>query len=813
VAKKYKKLLIYSSTVYTVFWPEEKIVESLSYLKQLALDYSKKSLTEEEWIDWSSDEHKKLNNFHSNFSIIKRFSHLPLVLKTSFTLFYNVLKSEELEDFLKYIDIIPVDNLMLVKDWIEVVKQQNVVFKHFGTRLNEYWENYIDWNTWSGYNMRSFFAGRDKEIFDWSQKPSPVGDGIPNFWKYYYQALMQFLDLGKYNTEIEDLTFWLSKVDTWAGSGSAQGVKTEVEKVSDGRTMKSKSTKVALALVKDLDEIKNEMFSDSTIEKYSGAIKIEAGRKDRIIISAGSVNQRRMGWLSSWFEPALKRSSIKETTLFMNNSEQVSWWNKLVDRMKLDYWCLPMDTASFDQGVSNKEIDIIFLGLLTKIVENKPLNWESARDMLILAWYHFYQSTILINGKNKTWKKGMPTGIRWTAFFDTVINICRSKVVFKLIQLDGNWSGDINLMAQGDDDSFDSLDVELLGKVFEKFNEIGVNVHPMKNYLDISRMEFLRKIASKQGVKGYIGRRILQQMFRDPTKRARLSGQEKLREIVSSWIILVSRGADKEKVFNLMYRDIRGWLRQNGIKIGEGEIFKLLVCPASLGGIGLNSQLLDKNVFIKQEESENSCEYKGKSGSYLTKQLNTETIIGEKVNINEFVVNSITPEKLPLYNKYVIKIERVDNPLRNIRIALPELTFRPNYRTYYRNWVGDERLEPVFWDKVVAVSVERGIDYLITVTKADRKQLTFELWKKCQRKVFWHWVKNKLPFHQPLHEHFADNVVSVVFTSFKDQLFDIIFNNHRVGWNEVLNAAIYCEQLTLNFLNNSRDNDFVIIGK
>jgi hypothetical protein len=174
----------------------------------------------------------------------------------------------------------------------------------------------------------------------------------------------------------------------------------------------------------------------------------------------------------------------------------------------------------------------------------------------------------------------MPSGWRWTALFDTMINYGEFYTCVQLIYDAGARLRVLDMLPQGDDDwillgSF--LDA---GRVYEAYKLTGLEINKSKFFVSTTRDEFLRRYAQRGvGVRGYISRGIHSILWRSPNKD---SEKGSAIEILENWLTLMRRGGDNDAIWPILVEDIKG---ATGLR--DQDIFDWFSTPATLGGAGI----------------------------------------------------------------------------------------------------------------------------------------------------------------------------------------------------------------------------------
>jgi len=181
------------------------------------------------------------------------------------------------------------------------------------------------------------------------------------------------------------------------------------------------------------------------------------------------------------------------------------------------------------------------------------------------------------------WDNGLPSGWRWTAVLDTVINIASFKVIRKVAETRmGRASYISDLYAQGDDVILSTKTIDGAAYIMDTYEKLGYDVHPLKTFISRNRAEFLRRSYETAGVTGYIARSTVGIRFRNPAQEEPLSGAERAYSELCQWNLISLKGASPFQAAQFFMESIRNQGLDND------DIINYILTPSAVGGGGLD---------------------------------------------------------------------------------------------------------------------------------------------------------------------------------------------------------------------------------
>lgn len=147
------------------------------------------------------------------------------------------------------------------------------------------------------------------------------------------------------------------------------------------------------------------------------------GGKIRAVVKTGNQVNRQMDYVSMALEKGLSRSRISTLFAGSQGNEEIDWdIVKTVERQ--DLWKVPLDQSNFDQKQSKPTIWAVLMAIGVTLEKA-----YGRRHDIMKVWASMWKSVfcqpvkvMLDNRKIGNWVNGVPSGWRWTAILDTVLN-------------------------------------------------------------------------------------------------------------------------------------------------------------------------------------------------------------------------------------------------------------------------------------------------------------------------------------------------------------------------------------------------------
>lgn len=385
-------------------------------------------------------------------------------------------------------------------------------FIHPQWRLGCYWEQLYGFHPYVGVeNM-------EEEARKWLYNPVKLG-GFFTEEEYaseiYGEARAILAQYWRAPKDIPTMSEWLA-TGRWVRGRAGTGQKTTIS--IDGKQEKSRSMKgVDAALMSD-EEIGRELKT-AVPEQFHVMEESEEG-KSRLVVKTSNESNRKMDFLSEVVERGLYSSLF--STLYAGTAGNDAIDLELLELTRdRNYIKVPLDQKNFDQHQSLITIQAV-MGAIGDHMSQQDIPSEYAE-----VWAALWDSIFVIGGtvtvgkKQFPWRNGLPSGWRWTAFLDTMLNLASCRIIQRVVEvMRGKPCIMKNLTVQGDDVIFGSDSLLAIRLVVASYIKIGYEIHPMKTFLSDHRGEFLRRSYELQGITGYNTRTLLSIRFMNPIQDA-----------------------------------------------------------------------------------------------------------------------------------------------------------------------------------------------------------------------------------------------------------------------------------------------------
>uniref|UniRef100_A0AAU7L0Q3 RNA-directed RNA polymerase n=1 Tax=Zeugodacus cucurbitae toti-like virus 4 TaxID=3159488 RepID=A0AAU7L0Q3_9VIRU len=465
-------------------------------------------------------------------------------------------------------------------------KKQSAILKLGGKYIHEDWRWGVHWEMFYGYTPYRGVEHMLDEVEQWLVTRRILGGELS---EEEYMAMLSEETI-TFCREEWKMPKGCLKINEWVATGewmrgrSGDGIRNTV--TVSGRKMKTRRMKSVdavfrsdSAMAASLQRVTDETFQ--VMEKSEGA-------KVRPVVKTGSEMFRKMDYLSQWVEDGFYGSKL--STLFGGADNQEEIDVELMNSAENNtLWKVPLDQSNFDWHQSRMSIEVVVATMgymMGKRITEPDFHkvwasmWDSlfAREVKVKAGAHRFE-----------WGNGLPSGLRWTALLDTILNITSFRVA---VRLAGRVLGkEIPIhchKSQGDDVAFSSGNLNDVSHIIHIYNKLGYEAHPAKTFYSKYRTEFLRKSYEKGvGITGYICRSLLSIRFRNPILDLAVEKATRIYSRLTTWHLLCIRGMKSKCVAELFIEDCA----QMGVSAEHAAGYAL--CKASFGGAGLtfSSQL------------------------------------------------------------------------------------------------------------------------------------------------------------------------------------------------------------------------------
>lgn len=466
------------------------------------------------------------------------------------------------------------------------LKKLSAIFFKFQDMLSVNWRDYCHLHLLRDYKLSVDMLEMKDEVVDWTQsKPVHKLFGSKSlFLVSFRQGVRNFLESAPKRMEnYVPLTNeqFVSDPMHWATSGSSDAKKLEV--VINGKVYKAQHTKWASALSMSKDELLRQLTRPS-LQSNHVIQKRELGKVRPVVASDFSTNLK-MSRVAHWLESML--AGHKNSTLFMTAKQQFKLWQDMVndadDQMLIK---MPVDQGHFDHSAGSDMIQIMNQELLFFI---SRYCWTSDRVEILST---MREVAYAVSGGG-TWLgdlwieylSGICSGWRFTALYDTLANAGELHAVRSEVRKRSGYDPVVpdKWVCQGDDIRLITISYPAAVAIWSLYTEAGFDVNPMKFFISNKVDEFLRQVTRDGWIAGYPAR-MASLVFRNPVSRELLRGEDRVREMLTTWNQVFNRFGyiAQDAPLPLMISDIA---RSNHYSFDL--VSKFLRTPACMGGAGM----------------------------------------------------------------------------------------------------------------------------------------------------------------------------------------------------------------------------------
>lgn len=682
--------------------------------------------------------------------------------------------------------------------WMSLGRAVTAFAKKYNSRFYSGWKDFVNIENFAGYNLSPSKENREEELRTWGE--GELNYNLPGGTADEYKRVMaakmverlsNSRDPEKWTKEWDrNLKEFIASPYLWITSGAGDVQRFDVITFS-GETIKVKKNRSATAYSQTVDELYHDIFDLSNIQPFRPADKVELGRKERIIIAAGTQMQVAMAYVMYKLSPAI--DALQQSPIFMDQREQLQMWWEIISLLGSGKYAFPYDAPSFDQAVGTNEIHA-FMDAAAIIVSNYVINdKEECLNVIDVIRYKLFHTPVVVDGTALfTWGHGLPSGIRWTALLGTLVNLARQDIANQIVSERLGWQVNVHVWGAGDDVLIISDNVAPLLAWYEWVREIGYGANPLKNFVSKSDAEFLRRVANMFEVRGYVNRRIAGLCYRDPTKPPLQAGVERMQERIAGVSILAERGANVVKCKNLVYLSL---VSVNDNKIPMASARALAHTPSTYGGGGVGKLLASgaQGLGFKSMRGE-KAEGVPIKGVFLTSFELTEMKLGHSVPKSAYqrqLLERLSPGSARDTKERLSKvfIDEVVVPLPTDPIIA--LWFRGKPLSWAPADLGDPQLLREYCIKSLN---ENKLDEALKVTAQHRRGEAQRIFSNWARPVAYDWIRGELDLATPVVLGEPGDIISRLSDYFRIKAMNSLLVRHRVEPRHVRRKSLWVER-------------------
>jgi len=468
---------------------------------------------------------------------------------------------------------------------LDSLKQLSDVAKFMGEVFSNKWYLFVDlgmmWKYGSDFNLEDL----KMDVKDWFAAKRMKARGSNDYYRLFSKNIKRFFDIflvEKSNWKPMSWHDWLWS-GNWGTNGATDGK--VITGMYRGKRVILDKNKNSTVLASNYVELEKVLYDNSWAQVNKVSIKPdEAPNKTRLIVSSDNKTYLLMSYISHWLERNIDGAI---STLYQSSGQMLDFWLKFGWYVENEVGVkLPLDQSKFDHHATAEMIWIV----LAEMWKRSPKDYDYRKAITRVTEAIFDERAkvvwhAMVEGEKVDmevkWLGGVPSGWRWTAFIDTIINFGEFWTVIDIAVEMGMNMDVLNMVCQGDDDNVVARDMRVASTIVYLYSAVGLEINEKKFFVSTTRDEFLRRFAQKGlGIRGYLARGIHSILWRSPNKVDDETGL--LNEILENWLTCMRRGASKNRVMKWMLADMAG-----ASKVSKKDIKDWLTTPNSVGGAGI----------------------------------------------------------------------------------------------------------------------------------------------------------------------------------------------------------------------------------
>jgi len=708
-----------------------------------------------------------------------------------FSLYWKLLKAESRAEL-----FVVISRANLLRPFSDdasfaFLKQLSGLYFKYQDQLSKNWRDYVHIHLLRDYQVQRPMAEMRAEVIDWTQS-RPVHrifGSSDTFLTLFRQGVRDFIQLaprhmGDY-TPLSDVEFVADPMH-WATSGSSDAKKLKLE--LGGQQVYAKKTKWASALALSENDLLL-MLRSRSLQQNHVIQKRELG-KVRPVVASDFTTNLKMARVGYWLERAF--AGHPHSTLFMSASQQYTLWQDMVtqsqDRMLIK---MPIDQGHFDHSVGADMLLIINQELRDFIaLECTTTDRQELLDTMDRIQYAISAGYTVLDGEKILYYSGICSGWRFTALYDTLANAGELSAVKQTVIRKSGFDPIVPKLwvCQGDDIRLVTISYSAATAIWALYQEAGFDVNVQKFFISDSVDEFLRQVTRPGWIGGYPAR-MASLVFRNPVTRELIRGEERIREMVTTWNQVFNRfGYTQTPLWSMAISDIA---RSNHIKYAD--MLHYLATPACVGGAGL---LVDYTtqadvLWVSIGKGGFTKDWKLQQVPPLARTLSGKYHVDPSVFTNLWVPNVEGPR-----NKTNIQYSGFEL-LRRVsswgRITIPAITSNTRHIPLAPSFLST--VSPSYNNHMINVAI-RTNDYiqLLPLLDLHSRSLLETLILQSTLKVRKKWLLGRLPFNTPVRAGWSSLATSVLFAPLVRYAWANCFNFPRITFSLVTASALGCEQ-------------------
>jgi len=579
---------------------------------------------------------------------------------------------------------------------------------------------------------------------------------------------------------------WASDPGRWARSGSSDGPRLEVEIRVDGkwRASKAKKSKWASALAMDENRLRKALFSWEF--QHNKAVQKRELQKVRAVIAGDLDLYLKMSYVSYWLEERLR--GHVNSTLLMSAKQVFQLWVDMGKSTEQTSVKMPLDQSEFDYQPDQDMIRVCVEEIREMVRDEVTPYWY--RDELITMCdriiYAISGGDILVGHIFILYIKGVMSGWRWTALIDTLVNagelhVARQAVIRRVgVDPVTSW------VAQGDDDRIVCPTYGCAVMLWSVYVEMGLEVNPAKFFIRQDSDELLRQVAFKGVVHGYPARAVPSLVFRNPVTRELFPGEERMREMITSWAQVFNRVGEYR--WELAINDVA-----NSNRVSKDVVRRFIITPAAMGGMGFRMQFNEKWCKVTKGKVTKHVQLGSIKIASNQRAVLVERGISEEDYARYLAKNLDYPDSTDkTFKRFeVVEMEPDVRPWKHARLITDEGGFPLAARAC-------NTIPPTI-ASIVKEQLMRRPDLELSRwwLAKELKPYADWVWTRFSRAVWIDWIGDKLPYKTPQREGWSPAACSVIYKGLALYQWHSVISrsSETVKANRVRRSAVTAESL------------------
>ncbi|QOI17264.1 RNA-dependent RNA polymerase [Picoa juniperi megatotivirus 1] len=469
--------------------------------------------------------------------------------------------------------------------FFKVQKTLSAFIKSINNDWRNDWKRYIDLGRFVMYDLDIDHEAYSEDLKGWlldtDRSRHYINDSEEQFLEEFGQSVEEILSEKVENNEFTVNEF-LGMPHLWAVSGSAKGDVNAGVVVLDGKEVNLRKTKRSVAFTMSTSELRDIMEKEESGNYVFN--KFEPGR-NRPVVNSELNMYLNMAYLDDIVYKMVghkfKQASpiFKDFNFFADKLYQVQ---RIGSRV-----CLPLDQKGFERqtsfGMIKKIIDVVKSRLQHDDYESHSVI-DRIWKLINNSYLYYPQGKIdglkILNGLSSGWK--------WTAFFNTIINLAEFVTCARMLKLEPGRDYK-NLSALGDDTRVWLKNYRMAEQVLEWYESANIEINRKISMVSKTCDEFLRQVTEKQGDRcfsqGYANRLIPSILFRNPKNIESSNVIEELETTISNWTRLMGRVGNCD-FMPYLESEVSFILK----KYGHQSKYGVIHTPRLFGGFGVVPQ-------------------------------------------------------------------------------------------------------------------------------------------------------------------------------------------------------------------------------